>query len=80
MIRLGSRWSLAWKLPHRIECEVTALEQDRVVVQATHRCPPTCAILQMRATLPIKGEMRYSYADFGLLFVEMAEDAIALQA
>lgn len=77
MIRLGSRWSLAWKHPHRIEATIVALEESAVLCAVVHRCGPECELLQMRATLPIEGEVRYRYADFARIFVPMAE-AIAL--
>ncbi len=79
-MNVGERYSLAWKHPHRIECEIVALERDHVVVDAVHRCPPTCGILQMRATLPIEGRMRYGYPDFAKLFIRLNPDAIALSA
>lgn len=80
MIQVGSRWTLAWKMPHRIEATITDLERDYVVVDAVHRCPPTCRLLQMRATLPIEGLMRYTYGDFAALFLPLNADAIALPA
>jgi hypothetical protein len=80
MISVGSRYSLAWKHPHRLEATVTALEPDHVLAQVDHRCGFACYLQQARGTLPIEGEMRYRYADFALLFVPMAEDAIALPA
>lgn len=78
MIAVGSRWSLAWRHPHRLEAVVTALTQDEVVCQVDHRCGFHCYLHHMRATLPIDGEMRYRYADFALLFQPMAADAIPL--
>ena len=78
-MNVGERYSLFWKAPHRIECEVIALEQDRVLVESVHRCPPTCGLLQMRATLPIEGRMAYRYDDFAKLFVRMS-DGIPLPA
>lgn len=78
-MNVGERYSLAWKLPHRIECELIALEPDRVIVEAIHRCPPTCKILQMRETLPIEGRMAYRYDEFAKLFVKMS-DGIPLPA
>lgn len=77
-MNIGERYALAWKLPHRIEATVVALEPDHVVVESVHRCPVTCRILQMRQTLPIEGELRFKYADFGLLFVRIPDGAIAL--
>ena len=76
----GERYTLAWKLPHRIECEIVELERDYVVVQALHRCPFTCYLIQMRKTLPIEGRLRYTYYDFAKLFVRLNPDAIALPA
>lgn len=78
MIAVGSRWSLAWKHPHRLEATVTALEQDHVVAEVDHRCGFSCYLMGKRVTLPIEGTMRYRYADFSALFVPMADDAIAL--
>lgn len=78
MIAVGSRWALAWRHPHRIEATVIALEAEYVVADVVHRCPPTCELLQMRATLPIEGRLRYTYAAFDRLFERMAEGAIAL--
>lgn len=72
-MNIGERFTLAWKHPHRIECEITALEQDRVVVNAVHRCPVTCELLQMRATLPIEGRMAFRYQDFDKLFQRMSD-------
>lgn len=77
-MQIGERYTLAWKLPHRIECEIVALEPDHVIVEAVHRCPITCKILQMRETLPIEGRMPYRYDDFVKLFVRLNVDAIAL--
>ena len=78
-MNVGERFSLAWKHPHRIECEVVELGADRVVVEAVHRCPFTCELMAMRATLPIEGRMAYRYDDFDKLFVRLS-DGIALPA
>lgn len=77
MISVGSRWTLAWKLPHRIECEVLELGPDGVIVEAKHRCGFDCYLQQMRTTLPIEGRLRYHYDDFAKLFQRMS-DGIAL--
>lgn len=77
---MGETFTLAWKHPHRIECVITALEPDVVVVDAVHRCPMTCKILQMRQTLPLEGTMRFAYRDFAKLFLPLNADAIALPA
>ena len=79
MISIGSRWSLAWKHPHRLEATVTALEPDYIVCEVDHRCGFAC-YLKASKTTPIEGEMRYTYADFAKLFVRMNPDAIALPA
>lgn len=79
-VNVGQRYTLVWKAPHRIEATITDLERDYVVVEATHRCPATCAILQMRATIPIEGEMRFRYPDFSELFLPLNDDGIALPA
>jgi hypothetical protein len=79
-MNVGERYSLAWKHPHRIECEIIGLETDHVLVEAVHRCPPTCKLMQMRQTLPIEGRMSYRYDDFAKLFVRINTDAIALPA
>jgi hypothetical protein len=79
-VNIGGRYTLRWSAPHRIECTIVGLENDYVVVDATHRCPATCKILQMRATLPIEGEMRFRYADFAELFLPLNDDPIALPA
>jgi hypothetical protein len=78
VIAVGSRWSLFWKAPHRLEATVTSLEADHVVAQVDHRCGFACALKAMSNTIPIEGELRYTYADFAKLFVPMADDAIAL--
>ena len=79
-VNVGERFSLAWKHPHRIECEVVELGPDRVIVEATHRCGFDCYLQQMRATLPIEGRMAFSYQDFDKLFVRINTSAIALPA
>lgn len=79
-MQIGEQFTLAWKMPHRIEAVIVELERDYVVVEAVHRCPVTCKILQMRATLPIEGTMRFRYADFAELFLPLNVDAIALPA
>jgi hypothetical protein len=80
MIAVGTRWSLAWRHPHRLEAVVTALEPDHVLCEVDHRCGFACYLKGMRGALPIEGPMRYKYDDFAKLFVPMAEDAIALPA
>ena len=40
MIQVGQRFSLGYQLAHRIEATVIALEDQHVIVDATHRCPP----------------------------------------
>lgn len=77
---VGERYSLAWKFPHRVECEVVELGPDRVTVESVHRCPPTCYVLQMRATLPIEGLMSFRYQDFSTLFVRIPDGSIPLPA
>jgi hypothetical protein len=67
-------------MPHRVECEIIALENGYVCVDAVHRCPPTCQLLQMSATLPIEGALRFTYGDFAALFLPLNADAIALPA
>ena len=79
-MNIGERFTLAWKHPHRIEAEIIALEQDRVLVDAEHRCPPTCMILQMRQTIPIEGLMSFRYQDFSALFVRIPDGSIPLPA
>ena len=79
-MQIGERYTLKWKLPHLLECEIVALESGYVCVDAVHRCPPTCLILQMRATLPIEGAMRFRYQDFASLFLPLNADAIPLPA
>lgn len=79
-VNIGEKFTLAWKHPHRIECEIVALENGYVCVEAVHRCPVTCKIIQMRETLPIEGVMRFTYGDFAELFVPLNADAIALPA
>ena len=79
-MNVGERYSLAWKFPHRIEVIITDLGADRILVEAVHRCPPTCKLLQMRTTLPIEGEMKYRYGDFHALFLPLNDAAIALPA
>ena len=78
-VNIGERYSLFWKAPHRVEVEIIALEQDRVLVEAVHRCPVTCYLLQMRQTLPIEGLLQFRYQDFDKLFVRMS-DGIPLPA
>lgn len=78
-MNVGEKYTLAWKMPHRIECEIVAFEPDYVVFEAQHRCAPTkCKLQAMRTTLPIHGEMRFRYDDFAKLFVQLNADAIAL--
>jgi hypothetical protein len=77
-VNIGEKYTLIWKAPHRIECEIVALEKDYVCAVAVHRCPPTCVILQMRQTIPIEGEMRFRYQDFASLFLPLNADAIAI--
>jgi len=79
-MNVGEKYTLVWKAPHRIEATITDLERDYVVVEANHRCPVTCTLLQMRATLPIEGAMRFRYQDFAQLFLPLNADAIALPA
>lgn len=79
-MQIGEKYTLIWKAPHRLECEIVALENGYVLVDAVHRCPPTCKLLQMRATLPIEGLMRYTYGDFAQLFLPLNANAIALPA
>jgi hypothetical protein len=79
-MNVGQRFTLAWKHPHRVECEIVALESDAVVVESVHRCPPTCYLQQKRTTLPLEGEKRFTYRDFAALFVPLNADAIALPA
>jgi hypothetical protein len=79
-IHVGDKYTLAWKLPHRVECEIIELQCDYVIVEAVHRCPITCYLVQMRQTLPIEGRMRYRYPDFAKLFLPLNADAIALPA
>lgn len=79
-MNIGDKFTLAWKMPHRIECTITAFEADYIVVQADHRCPMRCELQGMRTTLPIHGEMRFRYSDFAKLFVQLNVDAIALPA
>lgn len=79
-VNVGERFSLAWKHPHRIEATIVELGPDRVLVESVHRCPPTCYVLQMRATLPIEGRMAFRYEDFDKLFQPMNTQAIALPA
>lgn len=80
MIQIGSRWTLKWRHPHRLEAVVTALEPNYVVCEVDHRCPFSCYLQGMRNTLPMEGTMRYSYGDFAELFVPLNADAIALPA
>ena len=79
-MNVGERYALAWKAPHRIECEIVELGADTVTVEAVHRCPVTCYLLQMRATLPIEGRLRFRYADFASLFLKLNTDAVPLPA
>lgn len=79
-MNIGEKYTLAWKMPHRVECEIIALENGYVCVDAVHRCPATCYLLQMRKTLPIEGVMRYTYGDFAQLFLPLNNAAIALPA
>lgn len=77
-MNVGERYTLFWKAPHRIECEIISLEHDGVKVEAVHRCPITCYLVQMRQTLPLEGPLTFSYADFTKLFLPLNRDAIAL--
>lgn len=79
-MNIGETYTLIWKAPHLLECVIVDLEPDYVIVEANHRCPVTCKILQMRATLPIEGRMRFRYQDFVQLFLPLNADAIALPA
>lgn len=79
-MNVGEKYSLSWKMPHRLECEIVELAPDGVIVDAVHRCGFDCYLVQMRATLPIEGRMRYSYGDFAKLFLPLNPDAIALPA
>ena len=74
MIPVGSKWSLRWRFPHRVEVVVVvALEADFIACDTDHRCGFGCDVGKM-----LGGEMRYRYDEFPVLFQPMAEDAIAL--
>lgn len=77
MIVIGSRWSLRWRYPHRIEAVIMMLEADYIVCDTLHRCGFGCELSHMKS-LGLSGEMKYGYADFHTLFQPMAVDAIAL--
>jgi hypothetical protein len=78
-VNVGERYSLTYKQYHRVEAEIVELTPDYVIVDAVHRCPPTCYLLQMRKTLPIEGRRQnYTYRDFAKLFTRLNPDAIAL--
>jgi hypothetical protein len=79
-VNIGERYTLAWKNPHRVECEVLELTPDSVIVEAVHRCSVTCYLVQMRQTLPIEGRLSFRYQDFAKLFVRVNPGAIALPA
>jgi hypothetical protein len=79
-VNIGERYTLAWKNPHRVECEVLELGPDSVIVEAVHRCGFDCYLVQMRTTLPIEGRLSFRYHDFAQLFVRVNPDAIALPA
>ena len=79
-MQVGEKFTLAWKLPHRVECELVELTRDYIFVEAVHRCPITCYLLQMRQTLPIEGRLPYRYHDFPKLFVRIPDRSIALPA
>jgi hypothetical protein len=76
--QVGEKYTLAWKMPHRLECEIIELARDGVIVEAMHRCPISCYLMQMRRTLPIEGRMTYRYKDFAQLFVRIPEGSIPL--
>lgn len=77
-MQVGEKYTLFWKAPHRIECEIIELKPDYVVVNADHRCGFSCQIKAMKNTLSIEGEMHYTYGDFEKLFLPLNVDAIAL--
>ena len=79
-MNVGERYTLAWRHPHRVDATIIALEADYIVADVDHRCPITCEMQQMRATLPMHGRFKYAYDDFAKLFVPLNPDAIALPA
>ena len=78
MICVGSRWALDWpRYPHLLDATVVALEQEHVVADVAHRCPPTSCYLQAyRKALPLHGRHRYDYRDFGYLAEVVAQERL----